>query len=203
MKRRYIITNRRRRGAGRSRQIPQISSNITLNHTYRFETDGAKDRTISVRDLLLAAGTVCITSNSVVNSIFDSVKVNSIEMWSATSIGSIATVSCEWNSATSLGDTTREFSDSSITTSPAHIFTRPPIGSAASFWQNSLTNNDLFRLKCTAKCLVDVNLTLVMCDGTSSDAALAVTSATLSVVYFAALDGATDDFTPVSLTTVT
>ncbi len=205
MRNRSVQRTRTQRNRGGSNiSPPQRQSNVLVNHTYRFETAGSATQSITDRDLLAAAGCVCTVNNSTLTSIFQSVKLNSIEIWSATTPGDVTTISLLWGTDASVGNTTKEVSDTSISNAfPAHIFSRPPQGSFASFWQSGTTENTMFTIVCSIKCIVDVNMTCILNDGTSSSATVTVASAALGAVYYAPLDGSTDDFTPVGLTTAT
>jgi hypothetical protein len=73
----------------------------------------------------------------------------------------------------------------------------------ASFWNTSGTN-PLVVLTAPSGTIIDVSLELILTDDEAGDATTAVTTASLTTVYYLSLDpNATHRFVPVSLTTTT
>jgi hypothetical protein len=126
-------------------------------------------------------------------------------MWStAGTVGGISSMTIEWGSDASVGNTNMLKSDASISSAyPCHIFARPPTGSFASFWMDATNDNIVFTLSTDSACVVDINVTGVMLDGSSSSATVTVGTASLGVMYYPPLDGSTDKLLPVGLNTAT
>jgi len=208
--------NRIKRGDRRARQNkssgnkpPQLQSNVTLSHRYRFTSTSGTATPITVASLLLASGTVAATSNLVYSPFF-SVKVNKVDIYAPpASQGAASTCSIEWfGGLGSMGN--QEISDTSNSVStPARVSSRPPRLSQASFWNNAIHNVNLFTLIAPAGSIIDVMLSLIMFDDSepagSSNPVHYTTGAAATVgdVYFLALDQPTSSiYTPVSLTTI-
>jgi len=184
---------------------PQFSSNVTLNHTYRYSSANGGTYTISTNQLLMAAGAVCTTSNTTLSSFFQSVKVNSVKIWGPSqSLNAINTVSVEWISTTGTSTSSKEVSDTSMSTAfPAHVSSRPPRSSLASFWQ--LGNGpQLFTLRLSAGSIVDINLSLILQDDDTAVVTSPISTGSLTATYYLPLDhvaAGSGTLSPVSLTT--
>jgi len=183
----------------------QLSSNITFGHTYRFISTSSTATAVTPTSLLAAAGSVCYAVNANVISIFGSIKVNRIKIWTpVASQGANATCSVLWSGTVTPFNQDREISDTSVSVSkPAHIDTRPPAKSLAAFWQTASTNN-LFIVTAPTGSIIDVSLSMVLQDedSGSAPATVAVASGTLGTQYYLSLDpNATHRYTPVSLNT--
>jgi hypothetical protein len=199
---RHISRGKASSYASRVRNGPiQIRSNVELRHRYRFVSTNAASTPVTPNSLMGCAGTVCTVTNSTVTSIFGSVKVNLVEMWSPpASQGSSTTCSVDWIGSSYQPN--REYSDTSVSVAtPAHVISSPPPMSIASFWQTSSTNT-LFNLIAPAGTIIDVHLSLILNDDDESLVTVAVTTATLGNIYYMSLDP-NKRFTPVSLTTTT
>jgi len=181
----------------------QINSNIRVSHRYRFVSTSGTATAVTGQSLLGALGVFPTIANSTVAAIFGSVRIKNLEMWTTTAtLGSAVTCSVEWaGSATNSGDI--EISDTSVSTaSPAHINSRPPKNSLASFWSTA-TTGQLFVLTAPAGTIIDVVVEMTMFDDTNgSNAAIGVATAALGNVYYLSLDpNASHRYPPVSLTT--
>lgn len=177
-----------------------------VNHKYRFKTDTSNGATITNLNLFTAAGCVVIAANTTASSFFMSVKINSIEVWSLPEVGVTSTCSIVWlgtSSATGLAQ--QEVSDISLTPNyPAHLITRPPRKSFASEWFGTGSSVNLFTLAIDGAGIVDVSLSLLLSDANISSApTLTIGSGAEGAVIYGSLDGTTDKFTPVGLTTTT
>ncbi len=154
-------------------RIPQIATNVVLRHKYRFTLqNGDNTPTPFIIDqlaLLLTAGSVGISSNSV-QSIFEAVRVVSVEAWNAglqgVTFATANTISLVWlgqyGASTEVSDTTM-----SVAT-PAHISARPPPRSSAAFWSPAGSSLPLFKLTGSSGMVVDIDLELVLSDFSSS-----------------------------------
>jgi hypothetical protein len=183
---------------------PSLSSNVTLNHTFRFVSASSTVQAITAKSLCLAAGCTGTVTNTTVTSPFASVKLNHISIWSPpSSQGSAVTCSVEWASQSNANN--REVSDTSVSVAtPAHIRSRPPLNSLASFWQApGIADNQLCNLVAPSGSIIDVNLSLIMQDDDNGSAITrSVATAVIGTIYYLALDNATGHvYTPVSLTT--
>jgi len=200
--------SKKTRGRGRTTQNTlrpiSLSSNITLGHKYRFVSSSGTATAITPTSLLGAAGTYCYAANSAVQSFFQSVRVNRVQIWAPpASQGSSVTCSLEWVGIANQASN-REVSDTSNSvTAPAKVDSRPPRLSLASFWQQP-SSTALFTIVAPAGSIIDVTMSLIAQDDNSVAASIAVASGSLAYVYYLSLDpNATHRFTPVSLTTTT
>jgi hypothetical protein len=185
-------------------QPSQIKSNVGMSHLYRFTSSSGTTTNITPVSLSGAAGTICVIANSTVRSMFGSVRLNSIEIWTpVASIGSFATCSVEWLS-TLTSSNTKEVSDTSTSISyPAHLYTSPPSGSLARFWQRVDSTTPLCAITAPTGSIIDVSISTVLSDNDVT-ANIVVTTATIAVIYYLSLDdNATHRYVPVSLTTTT
>jgi hypothetical protein len=177
-----------------------------VNQTYRFAADSALSaEDITEKNLLAAMGSICTVANTTLRSVFYSVKLHSVEIWStAGTVGGISSMTLEWGSDASVANTNKLVSDASISSAyPCHIYAKPPQGSFASFWMDATNDNIVFTINTDSACIVDLNMTGIMLDGSSSSATVSVGTASLGVMYYPPLDGATDKLLPVGLNTAT
>jgi len=184
---------------------PQLNSNVMFSHTFRFLQGGGSSPAITVGNLLGIAGAVGTVTNTTVNAICDSVRLNWVKVWTPpASQGASATCSLEWTPS-SFAPTT-EVSDTTMSVAtPAHIVARPPRGSQAAFWNSAgASANTLFTITPPAGSVIDVNATYVLADKTSATLAFSVATAALGKLYYLALDQTVgSNLVPVSLTTTT
>jgi hypothetical protein len=186
--------------------IPQLSSNIAVNHIYRFTSNNATSTQITGKDLLGALGTLC-TSSTNLYSMFESVKVNRVSIWAPpSSQGAFATCSVNW-----LGQSnsdTKEVSDTTVSvTTPAFVTTKPPRNSLSSFWQTpAVANNVLMSIIAPVGAVIDVNLSGLLNDDDVSGNAYTCTASSTGNTYYLPLDFYTNNtfsqFIPVSLHTI-
>jgi hypothetical protein len=126
-------------------------------------------------------------------------------MWStAGTVGGISSMTLEWGSDAPVANTNKLVSDASISSAyPCHIYAKPPPGSFASFWMDATNDNIVFTVSTDSACVMDVNLTGILLDGSTSSATVTVGTASLGVMYYPPLDGSTDKLLPVGLNTAT
>lgn len=182
---------------------PQLRTNVIVKHRYRFtSTDGAA-QTIVDSDVVGILGGVCRTANSVLSLLAASAKIHSVEIWSPpASQGAAATCSLEW--ASTDFSPTIEVSDTSVSVSePAHIVAVPPSGSEASFWMAPGGGKNIMIITAPAGSIIDVRCSHVLADAGTEVGTYAVAAGTLGALYYLPLDGASDKYIPVSLTTTT
>lgn len=195
--------NRSRQSAYRMAKPAQLSTNVIINHTYRFLANSASAFNLSPTLLMGAMGTMCTGTNTTATALFASVKLESIEMFApSASIGGTSTVSVTWQSAT-FGSGTKECSDSSNSQSyPAHLFTRPPKNTLCSFW-NQDSSTALCAIVAPAGTLIDVNVTGILWDNSSATPPTRTISVGIATqIYYLALDGPSSNILrPISLNT--
>jgi hypothetical protein len=184
---------------------PQLSSNIRTIHKFRFISNAAFNDVITSKCCFGAAGGIGTVVNSTLSFCYESLRLLKVEAWSPPAAqGAAATVSVEWLSTNS---PSIEVSDTTVSVSQnAHISSRPPQESLASFWQQIATTFTMFTLVCPANTIIDVTLELIQLD----QAAVALTQTGLATVvvgemYYLSLDRnrGTNILIPVSLTTTT
>jgi hypothetical protein len=200
--------NRRRNvssGVSRAVKPPTLRPNIQTKHKFRFYSDSSASSTITNQNLLTAAGCVVTTNNSTATSVWMSVKIISVEVWSIPATGT-STCSVEWKGDTDLaGISQHQVTDTSLSPSfPAHLICRPPSGTLPSFWHEGGIANNLFTVSVDGAGIVDVTLQLILRDApSSSSATLSIASGSLGTMIYSPLDGSTDKFLPAGLTTTT
>ena len=188
---------------GNSLHPPQLNANVILKHRYRFISTDGTATAIGAGDLLNAAGSLVVVANTTARSLFKSVKIEEVEIWTPpASQGSAATCSILWSSSSAAAPTSLEVSDTTVSVAePAHVRARPPARSSPSFWMD-VNSDSPFTITAPSGSVIDVTLTLVVLDG-AAGGTWTIASGTLGQVVYAPLDGDGDRFTPVSLTTAT
>jgi hypothetical protein len=181
---------------------PQISSNLSLGHVFRFVSSNATLTSVTASSLLAAAGGICTTTNTSLTSTFQSVKVNFVRIWSPPAVGVSTTCSVEWIGGQNVNN--KEVSDTSNSPAfPAMINSRPPSRSLASFW-TQYTTTPLFRLVAPVGSIIDIGLSLVMQDDDATILTTSIATGVLGNTYYLSADSnATHYYVPVSLTTTT
>ncbi len=184
------------------RQIPQLKSNIRINHTYRFISTAGTPVSATGASLIGISGTVGTTANAFVTGIFNSVKVNKITIYAAeTAAGTPVTCSVEWlgfNNSPPIED-----SRTSVSTAvPVVLSSKPPPNSLAKFWQVT-GNTPIFVIIAPPGSVIDIDLDCMLSDTGATFQNYAVATATVGVVYYLSLDvqAGTHNYTPVSKTT--
>lgn len=196
-------SNRRPRAALPSTRMgpDQIQAQVIVSHRYRFTSTSGSVATITPVSLLQAMGT-CATTTVTGSSIFTSVKISRVSIWSPpASQGAATTCSVTWFGNTG-NSSEKEISDTSVSTAqPAHVDTRPPRNSLASFWQTT-SSTALAVLTAPTGSIIDVWVSGILGDGptTTSPATLTLVGATAGLMYYEPLDGRGGIYTPVSLT---
>jgi len=185
----------------RSEIPPQLNSNIQYSHRFRFLSGTGNSTSITIQRLISMCGVIATTTTTG-SAWVGSLRVREVEIWSPPSAqGQAVTCSLEW--VAGLGSAgTQEVSDTSMSVArPAHIRTRPPRNSLASFWNNGGNNPQMFVLVAPTGSIVDVTVDLVMFDDEiTAPTVVTLTAATVGNVYYMPLDGHGGSFVPVSLT---
>lgn len=178
----------------------QFFANPEVSRRYRFTSSSGTSTAITTSLLLNACG-VAATAANTGSAIFQSVKVRQIEIWTPPAAqGAAATCSVLWPAGNQ--SQPREVSDTTVSVaSPAHVRTSPPPGSLAGFWTTSAAT--LFTLVAPPGSIIDVWVSLIMGDGTTSSGTATLVGATAGRIYYCALDSSTaagSIYPPVSLT---
>jgi hypothetical protein len=191
-----------RNGRRTGNSIPQLETTVRKSHRFRFNASSPLDDVaITTFQVLGAAGGICSVVNNSVSYINRSMKIKSIEIWSPTSTSTTsATCSVNWQGGTNAPNV--EVSDTSINQSrPAHIMTRPPVNSLASFWAIG-GGTTVFKISCPGGSIIDIQLSLIEVDQSAASNTATITTGTLGALYYLALDGPTTNLlVPISLNT--
>lgn len=189
-------------------RMPQFQSTVHVKHHFRYQvaTNGFSGN-ITRANLLNIMTTGTTTGGTTQASrMFSGVKLNRVELRSiGTNPGAgndtlIQTTSIEW---TSTYGPSSELSDSGTALHPPMIITSPPKQSLASFWSLTGSNETdvIMVLNLPASSSVDIWVEAIVQDG-QAVVEVALSAATLGVVYVLALDGpSTNRIVPVSYTT--
>jgi hypothetical protein len=193
---------------------PQIVSNVRVTRVYRFRAAIATTQDISQNELINALGVMQTVVTTTATSIFNTVKVHRVSVWTPPDLSGSSAIdrSCTitWNSAEgAVIPSGIEVSDSTMSTAyPAHVSSKPPAGSIASFWLTAYSGTaalNLFTVACGVGSIIDVHCTGIMGDTNSASNLSYTTTAGpgLGVVWYPPLDGPTDQYLPVGLQTFT
>jgi len=185
---------------------PPYNAAVVTNNTFRFLSTGAVGVNVSLQQLLAVCGMVTTTVNTTATKLADSVKINSVKIWSPSSLG--ARVEISWLSTASIFTRPVAMSDICTSTSvPAHIFTVPPKNELFSDWLVATSTSadiNIFQITCPANSIVEINLTYQEYTGLSNTLPSVFTfasgAAVLGNIYYGFLDtSATHKLPPVDL----
>jgi len=176
-------------------------------------TSASNSRTVTSFDVINAIGMAVTVANSKITAIAQSCKIKKLEFWLNPSSG-VETLEVHWlaDADHSTGGTALTNSEISMGTArPGHMVCRPPVGSHASFWQNTVhagTSIDLFRIVASDAYVLDLTCTWVLRDGndgfTTTQTNVTIAAApNLGEIYYPALDGSSDAIQPVGRSTTT
>jgi len=179
----------------------------TLGHvkTFRFSPQNSSSRAITVADVLGAAGVIGTVVNTTAVTLHSSVKIHRVTVWpGAGGSGAQSTASVSWAAGESSQVPDEAYDDSipqGTTVTNALAFT-PPKGSLAQLWITSADSAAvLFNISAPAGAIVDVQLSLRVCD-TIQPLAVSVATAALGHIYYLSLDGPSGNvYPPTSLPT--
>lgn len=189
---------------------PQLAQKPVFGRIIRFQADAdVSDFGVTrghVLKLAVAKSGVDVTGVTM----WSGVKIRRIDVWSASSVGDVGafvTNSIEWQSN---DGPSKLITDTGNINRPAHISTSPPTKSLAGFWsqiRDSASFSDvLFYLTCSNGSIIDLHLSFVEGNGTTSTEAVVVTctgvNSTNRGIFMNNLDGATSSLLPVSLSRV-
>jgi len=185
---------------------PAHNSAVVVNHTFRFLAMGSTSGQVSLQSLLATCGTIATVANTQGTKFVDSVKINSISIWSPPTSGSKVTLA--WDSSAPIFTRPVVMSDTCLSTSvPAHIITRPPKSELYADWMCASSNSsdvNICLITVGAGAVIDVNLSFQLYTGSSNITSSTITyasgSAALGSVFYGYLDtSATHSFAPVDL----
>jgi hypothetical protein len=187
----------------------QLKTNIEIKHQFRYVSSSGNTKAITDTLLMTAAGVSAQTA-VIGNSIYQSVRVNRIEIWSPpSSQGSAVTCSVLFPSTGTVAQSmAREITDTTVSVAkPAHIVCSPPKESLCAFWQSGSYGQTLFSLTAPAGSIIDLWLSLVLADGAVATPAQTATlvGATVGNMYYCSLDSSTSAgsvYKPVGLSTL-
>jgi hypothetical protein len=151
---------------------PQYSSQPVVSRTIRYKATGASVSVpITVGSLLnLIFGVPAAALATDFIPMWNAVKVNKIKIWGLNSAAATAfsDVALLWAGANTPDI---EVTDSGTNNSPAHISSKPPKGSLASFWWNhtSVLTQALFNVTMPIGSILDINVSYVLFDGPTSN----------------------------------
>jgi len=125
--------------------------------------------------------------------IFRSVKINEIEIWDTSALGAASSLALLWNeSDTNLSGDQKMVTDISMGVVPAHIRSKPPIGTLSREWHIGAGPNttNAFAIWTSASAVVDVDLSFKSgTTGVSNGANVACVGGIIGAVAFRGLDG--------------
>jgi len=170
-----------------------LVTSIQAKHRFRFVANSGGTTATITRIGLLDLLCMATTSTSAYR-IVDAFKINRVELWCANNPASADanTAEIEWLASDNIGNS-KTYNDTAIGISDvAHVVATPPVGSTASFWNQSSvgsTDVNLFRLAIPDGGLVDVVMDIILMDSDSRVAVTgAVAGATAGNFYCRALD---------------
>jgi hypothetical protein len=201
----------------RKEEFPgQVSGTMTYPVTVRFTVTGSAPNLVVTRGNVLNL-LVCAVSTTSVARIWGSCKINKLKIWQATQAtaptSSFTGVQLEWLSEQGPD---RVMQDTGNIMRPAHISSRPPNTSFASFWNLSGSNESVNLFKLSAQpfggtsgtgtplligSIVEIHMTVTNLDD-ETPVLTTVVAATQGQVYVRSLDGVFGNYVPVSYLTI-
>ncbi len=167
--------------------IPKLDTNVRMQHRFRFQCNAAVTAApILNSDLIGIGGGVCSVVNTTFVPFCNSFKLKSIEVWSPlVTAGTPTTCSVEWTGTNNSPNV--EVTDTTVTsTFPAHLKTKPPRNSLASFWQVG-SANQICLLTAPTGSIIDVVISYVMNDNETNSITIPVAVGVLGKVYYLGL----------------
>jgi len=169
---------------------PPFQPNLLVRRKFRFESSAAVTAPISSTDLFDLVVMACTSTTAF--DVYNSVRLRGVEIWGpmASDLKPV-TVSVEYFGSGAVGSPATLFSDTSMGSMMcAHVKTKPPKASAPSLWLDaSQSATVVFTVKLPANSIIDVDLDLILQNGTGAvPAGASVAGATAGVVYVRSLD---------------
>jgi hypothetical protein len=179
---------------------PTIHPQLVYHQRFRFQCLTAGSQTVTFADLLDLY--LVATAATVVYDVFDAVRVNFVEIWSASvSFGAPLSIYLEFNGANTAGLTgnARAYSDTVMSTEPAHLLCKPGKNTASGMWNES-SANAAWSMTVPVNTIIDVDCSFRNLISPPQAAQNNSAAATVGQFYYRGLDGlavATTKFTPV------
>jgi hypothetical protein len=181
---------------------PTINPQLTHQQRFRFQCTTAGFQNITFADLLDLF--LVATSATAVYDIFDAVKVKSVEIWAASvSFGAPLSIALEFNGANAAGlsGSAKAYSDTVMSTEPAHLLCKPGKNTASGMWNES-SSNVAFSITVPVNAIIDVDLSFRNLVSPPQLAQVVAVGATAGQFYYRGLDGvalATTKFPAITL----
>lgn len=154
-----------------------LAASVRTRHVFRYDcTAGTSNITILQSDVMNAL--LLASSSTVFYRLIQALRIEKVEMWSwATGVTPVE-VSLTWKGE--YGPSVVMTDMSAGTANPAHVSSRPPKMSSASFWRASGTDEsfELFELDCPNGTVIDVHVELVLDNASDTSSAVTYTSGT-------------------------
>ncbi len=187
--------------------IPQLNTNVVVNHTLRFKnvSAGGVKTAVYSHGLIASLGAVATTATNLVARAI-SVKINSVEVWGPAS-ASGSDIAIEWTGPSF--SSSKEYTDTTLSTSEmSHLKCKPPKQSQSPFWiQGTASSTLMFYITSPTNSIVDLNLTWVLVDDETALSNNTFVGAVVGTNYFLALDnrfgGGAGAYNPVGLQFIT
>ncbi len=164
---------------------PSLALSISKVHTFRFRASSASTTdtltTTSLGNMFVMAATTTTCYQ-----LCSAFRLRRIEIWGPMASDLVpVTVSCQFNGvADQAVGSSRIVTDTSMTaSSPAHIVATPSAQTTASLWQGTSTSLTLATLEFPANAVVDIMVEFVIRDESTASSSIAVSGATVGVVY--------------------
>jgi hypothetical protein len=179
---------------------PTIHPQLVYHQRMRFQCLTAGSQNVTFADLLDLY--LVATAATVVYDVFDAVRVNFVEIWSASvSFGAPLSIYLEFNGANTAGLTgnAKAYSDTVMSTEPAHLLCKPGKNTASGMWNES-SSNVAWSMTVPVNTIIDVDCSFRNLISPPQAAQNNSAGATVGQFYYRGLDGlavATTKFTPV------
>jgi hypothetical protein len=179
---------------------PTIHPQLVYHQRFRFQCLTAGSQNVTFADLLDLY--LVATAATVVYDVFDAVRVNFVEIWAASvSFGAPLSIYLEFNGANSAGltGTAKAYSDTVMSTEPAHLLCKPGKNTASGMWNES-SSNVAWSMTVPVNTIIDVDCSFRNLVSPPQAAQNNSAAATVGQFYYRGLDGlavATTKFTPV------
>jgi hypothetical protein len=173
---------------------------VRIKRVYRFQCAQTGIFHISGANLNGIAGGTVITTNSVVSLWSNCFKVHKVEMWAPGVTGS-STITLDWQTA--IGSVqSNQVSDTTLSAAyPAHIVSKPPVGSSAAL-QNYSGTGVIMDIACPLDTIIDITISHWAIDSGQLSYQRTITTGIAGTQYWFALDSS-NLLVPVGLTFTT
>jgi hypothetical protein len=173
----------------------------------RFKSNSSSSIQITDYGLVMAAGSICTTSNATLVAIYKSVRLRRVRVWSPpASQGEDGAINLGWTPITgqSIAANGLVNDASPNPAAPAYIDARPPGNAFASMWRDGTPSTNLFQLSCTIGSVIDLEVDCILNTTQAIGPTLSITTGTGGILYWPALDcDGSDHYTPYGRPTTT